>query len=200
MLSLVPASAWSRNAARCGGLPGGGVPSGTASASSAARVTMSWTEPSGVAAGDTMAIGSFCTAPSSVIRRSRSSAPRSTMRAGRVGVATQPSVAPVGSACGERLERGKPGAAVNVADRDARGGQMAGEERGEGARQGIHRRAGLGADQEGDGCPRAGWTREHQRRGTSQEQPATDHERATGTGAGAEQPRGAGDFRPGTTG
>ena len=108
MLSLVPASAWSRNAARCGGLPGGGVPSGTASASSAARVTISWTELSGVAAGDTMAIGSFSTAPNSVIRRSRSSAPRSTMRAGRLGVAIQPSVEPVGSASASAWNAARP--------------------------------------------------------------------------------------------
>ncbi len=51
-----------------------------------------------MAVGETMAMGSFSTAPNSVIRRSRSSAPRSTIRAGSAGVATQPSVAPVGSA------------------------------------------------------------------------------------------------------
>ena len=57
-LALVTnAVACSRSTARCGGLPGGGVPNGTASASSAARATMSCTEPSGVAAGGTTTIG-----------------------------------------------------------------------------------------------------------------------------------------------
>ena len=108
MFSRVCASRCNWIAARCGGLPGGGVPSGTASASSPARLMMSCTESSGVAAGDTNAIGSRSVEPSKVMRVSKVSPPRSTMRAGKVGVSTQPKVAPLAGASARAFSAVRP--------------------------------------------------------------------------------------------
>jgi hypothetical protein len=59
---------------------------------------MSCTESAGSAAGETKAIGSCSTSPIIRMRWPSDGSPRSSMRAAKVGVTTQPIVAPSGAA------------------------------------------------------------------------------------------------------
>ena len=77
---------------------------------------MSCAEPSGVAAGETMAMGSFCTAPEQNDPLQQIAGTAVNRAAGNVGVATQPTTLPSGAASATALARGESRPARNIAD------------------------------------------------------------------------------------